>query len=166
MPVDTSNTASAAVQPQAAVLLQQVVQQATVWAATHFRGMQVLSDIQQLLARLVASLPAAWQHATAHGLSLPSLMEDEQLMDVLHQAHVLLELVQQQGEGISSQGRKRAASLQNSVQQLVQAVQEQEAVQGLSFVWVESQLVTAIKEGHWVSDRMVGATGWNANTHD
>jgi hypothetical protein len=154
MPVDASNTASAAVQPQAAVLLQQVVQQATVWVATHFRGLQMLADIQQLLARLVASLPAAWQHAAASGLSLPCLMGDEQVMDVLHQAHVLLEVVQQQAEGISSQGRSRAASLQRSLQQVVAAVQQREAVQGLSFVWVESQLVTAIKEGHWVSNKI------------
>jgi hypothetical protein len=102
----------------------------------------------------MAGLPAAWQQATADGLCLPCLISDQQLVELLSQAKLLLQRVQRESDcGTLEYSRMQAsaATLQLRIHKLLQQVQQQQVVQGLSFVWVESQLVTAIKEGHWVS---------------
>jgi midasin (ATPase involved in ribosome maturation) len=108
--------------------------------------------ITQQLGRLLSSMPASWldrEAALKLGSSPASsalqLLPDAELEQLLQSAHTLLLMLDEQ----TSMHAKH--QLEKQLMQLQGQLSSQQGRQGISFVWVESMLVTAMREGHWVS---------------
>eukprot|EP00775_Hariotina_reticulata_P003371 gene3371-3646_t len=162
MPANVSGS-SAALQPSVALSLQQLIQLASCHCC-QLQGSQLLPGLIQQLVSLLSSMPESWLSSTqsASVMQQPAptstssqqfeLMPKGRLESLLQKAYTLLLQLQEQTSNSQTHYQAKHA-LHRLEQQLLQKQQElddQQSSQSLSFVWVESLLVAAMREGRWV----------------
>lgn len=177
LPVDPASS-SAALQPSVMLALQQVVKLATCQCILSLQQSPGLPSIAQQLGSLLSSLPSSWfgasgsqgtsdmlQWSEAVSTTVASgsqmlLLPDAQLQSVLQAARTLLLLLAEEQHLMPAHVQAAVFSLTRRLVQLQQEFDGNKAHQGMAFAWVESLLVTAVREGHWVRTFMQSKRGF------
>jgi len=161
-------------QPALQLLLWRLVRLITSSAVSSLQGSPALPAITQQLGNVLASLPASWM-AAVNGASnggnatVPggqqqqqqqhTFLTDVELQQLLQDSYSLLLLLAEQQSQLPDHATVAVNTLQQqwlqAQQQLQRVAQQRQSsgAKGLTFTWVESPLVTAIREGYWVSAR-------------
>ena len=168
LPVNASNS-TAALQPRAKLLLQRLVKLAISQALLGFHSCSSLPSIIEQLQHLLAAIPSSWKwtfdnsseqsDVSGSGLNqqhlqLPDqtqLLTDDQLAGLLDEADMLLLLMSEEQLQLPREVQGALDHLKQHLGGIRRKMEDIKPVQGLAFAWVESQLVAAVKEGHWVS---------------
>jgi hypothetical protein len=167
MPANSSGS-SAALQPSVALLLQQLIQLAACQCC-QLQGSHLLPGITQQLVSLISGMPKSWLGSTEGAAGLMSgavptalstsspqfqLMPKAQLALLLQNAYMLLLRLQEQVDQaqLPFQMQHSLHRLEQQLMQMQQKLDEQQGSQSLAFTWVESLLVAAIRQGHWVRE--------------
>lgn len=148
---------SATLQPSAALLLQRLIKLATCQCLQSLRSSAGLEPVAQQLGRLLSSMPASWLDSEA-GTGFASgtassglqLLPDAQLQQLLQTVHTLSLLLGEQHSLLPGSAQSALRHLETQLMQLQEQLSNKQSSHGISFVWVESLLVTAMREGHWV----------------
>jgi hypothetical protein len=141
------------------LLLQRLIKLATCQCLQSLKTSTGLASITHQLSRLLSSMPGSWldSEASTQLAAAPSassrlqLLPDKQLQQLLQTAHTLLLMLQEEHSLLPSSAQSALHSLERQLLHLQGQLDNQQGSQGISFVWVESLLVTAMREGHWVS---------------
>lgn len=158
LPVDSS-TSSASIQPSVQLLVWQLVRLVLTQAVTHLSKSPVLHRPTEELHDLLSGLPNSWLLSTAQAEFTAPISQrtvalpQTELQLVLEHAHRTLQLLSQQQVGLPADVVAVVHKLQHRISAAQQQIEEQQKHSGLSFAWVEAPLVTAMREGHWVSQQ-------------
>lgn len=171
LPVESS-TNSVSLQPAVIIALQQLIKAATTLSLLELKDTPALPAVCQQLSTVLETMPQSWLEHGKVSISAttwtiaskgdaPSSQQKElvpnvQLQELLQAADTLLVLLREQQMLLPSQVQLQLHSLQQRLMRLQRQLaqqQQQSADEGMTFAWVESLLVTAMREGHWVRER-------------
>lgn len=147
-------------QPAAQLLLQQLIKCATAQCLKEGQCSSRSTSIAKQLSSLLAEIPNNWlvSDSSLSALSMPLqtlspgvMLDDQQMHSVLQKAHMLLLVLAEAYGPHHAQSQLALVNVEKRLLELQQQLDAQDVAQGVAFTWVDSLLVTAMRQGCWVS---------------